>query len=262
MDRHTVLQADRLRITGDPHVNIRLMCDPSMARRNHSGELSLGCGTGRKELAVCWEGCPLEGYDISGRRIANTTVGRSRRHGKQVKFVRGDVRYLQLPKHAYDLVILDDALHHFSPLGPILDHILTWLAPQGLLVVNEFVGPTRFQWTDQQLEIANALREEVPAGMNLRPDGTPQPPIHRTGTLSMILYDPSEAVDSSSILPLIHERFYVLEEKLYGGALLHLIFRTSPIISSSPLRAWPSSVDAWMPALRAARRYRVTSHSS
>ncbi|NTU76980.1 MAG: single-stranded-DNA-specific exonuclease RecJ, partial [Alphaproteobacteria bacterium] len=37
--------------------------------------------------------------------------------------------------------------------------------------------------------------------------------------------DPSEAVESSSILPLIHTMFCVQEESLYGGALLHLVFK-------------------------------------
>ena len=114
---------------------------------------------------------------------------------------------------------------YFTPLRPILQNIFNWLAPRGILVVNEFVGPTRFQWTDCQIEIANALIEEAPARLNVRPDGTPRPPVHRTGTLAMIMYDPSEAVESSSILPLIHEMFCVQEESLYGGALLHLIFK-------------------------------------
>ena len=219
----------RLRITGDAHVNI-----PAYIRGKYGQEdiqwkaLSLGCGMGRKELTWFAAGglSQLDAYDLSGKRIAEAQR-RAAAAGmeKKVRFIRGDVRYLQLQKHAYDLIILDDALHHFTPLRPILQNIFNWLAPRGILVVNEFVGPTRFQWTDCQIEIANALIEEAPARLNVRPDGTPRPPVHRTGTLAMIMYDPSEAVESSSILPLIHEMFSVQEESLYGGALLHLIFK-------------------------------------
>jgi len=219
----------RLHITGDPHVNI-----PAHVRATYGQEdklwkaLSLGCGTGRKELAWFAGGglSELDAYDLSGKRIAEAQR-RAAAAGmeKQVRFVRGDVRYLRLEKHSYDLIILDDALHHFTPLGTVLKNIQDWLAPDGLMVVNEYVGPSRFQWTDRQMEIANALLGEAPAGLALRPDGTPRPPVHRSGTLSMVLYDPSESAESSSILPMIHSQFTVLEEKLYGGALLHLVFK-------------------------------------
>ena len=219
----------RLRITGDPHVNI-----PAYIRGKYNQEdtpwraLSLGCGTGRKELAWFAAGglSQLDAYDLSGKRIAEAQrLAAAAGMEKQVRFIRGDVRYLQLRKHAYNLVILDDALHHFTPLQPILQNIDNWLAPRGLLVVNEFVGPTRFQWTDHQIEIANALIEETPARFNIRPHGTTRPPVRRMGTLAMIMYDPSEAVESSSILPLIHKTFSVQEESLYGGAILHLVFK-------------------------------------
>ena len=43
--------------------------------------------------------------------------------------------------------------------------------------------------------------------------------------LRMILSDPSEAVDSSQILPAIHEYFETIEEKKLGGNLLMLLFK-------------------------------------
>jgi len=219
----------RIRITGDPHVNI-----PAYIRGKYGQEetqwkaLSLGCGMGRKELAWFAAGgiSRLDAYDLSGKRIAEAQrLAAAAGMEKQVRFIRGDVRYLQLQKHAYDLIILDDALHHFTPLRSILRNIASWLAPQGLLVVNEFVGPTRFQWTDRQMELANDLIAGAPAKLRVRADGTPRPPVRRSGTLAMIMYDPSEAVESSSILPSLHQMFTVQEESLYGGALLHLIFK-------------------------------------
>jgi hypothetical protein len=40
----------------------------------------------------------------------------------------------------------------------------------------------------------------------------------------MWLSDPSEAVESSDIVPSIHSLFEVLEQKGFGGAILHLLF--------------------------------------
>ncbi len=40
----------------------------------------------------------------------------------------------------------------------------------------------------------------------------------------MILGDPSEAVESSKIRPLLHKIFEVVEIREYGGTVLHLLF--------------------------------------
>jgi len=40
----------------------------------------------------------------------------------------------------------------------------------------------------------------------------------------MMLNDPSEAVESSRILPLLNSIFYMEEVREYGGTILHLLF--------------------------------------
>jgi hypothetical protein len=39
----------------------------------------------------------------------------------------------------------------------------------------------------------------------------------------MLVGDPSEAVDSSGIMPKVRERFEVVEERGYGAAILHIL---------------------------------------
>ncbi len=41
-----------------------------------------------------------------------------------------------------------------------------------------------------------------------------------SGILRMIISDPTECIESDKILPLIHSKFKILEEKGYGGNLL------------------------------------------
>ena len=222
---------ERLRtmITGSPSKNIA-----SYVRERYSTPdarwhaLSPGCGTGRKELAWVAAGgiALLEGYDISKKRIAEAErLAASAGMTSSTAFTAADVRTLDLPVASFDLVILDDALHHIAPLGPFIKKIHSWLRPGGILVVNEFVGPSRFQWTDRQIECANRLLDGMPARLKVRPDGTPRPPVYRPGTLAMRVFDPSEAVDSSAIIPLVHEHFDIVEEKMCGGALMHLVFK-------------------------------------
>ncbi|MEJ2568199.1 MAG: hypothetical protein P8Z50_04915, partial [candidate division WOR-3 bacterium] len=98
--------------------------------------------------------------------------------------------------------------------------------PGGLLVINEYIGPNRFQWTNQQLKKANYYLNKIPGHYRyLWQSRRIKKKIYRPGLLRMILSDPSEAVDSEEILPQISRKFKKIEEKPYGGNLLHLIFK-------------------------------------
>lgn len=222
---------ERLRttITGSPSKNIPVYIREHYGSpEGHWRALSPGCGTGRKELAWVAAGgiATLEGYDLSRKRIAEADrLAASAGMTSSTRFTATDVRTMHFEPGTFDLVVLDDALHHIAPLAPFLRKLRTWLKPEGILVVNEYVGPSRFQWTDRQIQLANNMLEAMPARLKVRPDGTPRPPAYRPGTLAMLVYDPSEAVDSASILPLLREHFTILEEKMCGGALLHLVFK-------------------------------------
>ena len=190
--------------------------------------LSLGCGTGNKELLWAELGnfSVIDAIDISKPRVEEAARKAERLgYGDIVRYRVGDVRGVKLPASSYDVVFADSSLHHLSPLREILLKIDAWLAPAGLLVVNDFVGPTRFQWTDRQLEAANALLSLLPMKYKTLPGGGEvRSRIYRPSRLHMILSDPSEAVESSSILPCLHEIFEVLEMREYGGTVLHLLF--------------------------------------
>jgi SAM-dependent methyltransferase len=219
----------RTMITGDPRLNIpQYVTDRHGIPGTRWRALSLGCGTGRKELQWAATGTveSLDAFDISPERIAEAQrlAGQAGKTDR-VRFAVADARSLQLPPGGYNLIILEDALHHFSPLHVLLRRIEEWLAPGGIFVVNEFVGPNRFQWTRRQLAIANELLSSMPARFTLRPDGQVKPPAHRPGRLTMYMYDPSEAAESARILPAIHARFDIREEKPYGGTILHLLFK-------------------------------------
>ena len=123
------------------------------------------------------------------------------------------------------MILVEHSLHHFSPLEEILLRIKRWLKADGYFVVNEFVGPTRFQWTARQLEVINGLLSVLPAKYK-RLFGTASIKVREINTsrLRMILRDPSEAVESAKIRPLLRKTFDVVESKEYGGAVLHLLF--------------------------------------
>src|SRR5207237_9684219 len=73
----------------------------------------------------------------------------------------------QLPPLPYDCTHFFQPLHHLEALEHILAGCAAALRPGGLLMVNEFVGPTRFQWTRQQVAMADHLQGLLPAELRL-----------------------------------------------------------------------------------------------
>jgi hypothetical protein len=93
-------------------------------------------------------------------------------------------------------------------------------------MVNEFVGPSRFQWTDRQLDLANALVALIPEELRRDLNGVGvKTEVSRPTVNEMIASDPSEAVRSAEIESLVKDHFDVFEEWNWGGTLNHLIFQ-------------------------------------
>jgi SAM-dependent methyltransferase len=188
---------------------------------------SPGCGGGGNEIR--WAGTGIferiDACDLSAPRIAGAVAMAEREHlSSVVTFSVGDMRS-RTGRELYDLVIAEGALHHFYPMRAALLQIKGLLKPGGLLVVNDFVGPSRFQWTPRQLQAANAMLALIPEAYKRRwPDGKVKKNISAPGRLRMRLADPSEAAESSLILPLLAETFTPLELINKGGAIACLVF--------------------------------------
>jgi len=216
-------------ISGDPQVDYcEYIARKHLAGRNSLRALSLGCGTGYRELRWAELGhfsC-IDAYDLSEPRIQKAVDAANKEgYGDIINYRVGDIYKMEMREDYYDVVFGEQSLHHFSPLKEILLRVNGFLRPDGCFVVNEFVGPTRFQWTDRQMEAANNLLSDLPAGYRtLWNSKSIKRKVFRPGRLRMILGDPSEAVESSKIMPLLREIFDVVEVREYGGTVLHLLF--------------------------------------
>lgn len=196
--------------------------------REHLRALSLGCGTGHNELEWAKFGkfSRIDAFDLSEQRIqfANV-VAAEKEYGQHIHYRVGDVFGIEMKENLYDVILAEHSLHHFSPLEQILLRIRKFLNPDGYFVVNEFVGPTRFQWSDRQLEVVNGLLAVLPIKYKtLWQTDAVKHKVAKPSRLSMILHDPSEAVESGKIMPLLHSIFEVVEFRVYGGNILHLLF--------------------------------------
>ncbi len=189
--------------------------------------LSLGCGTGHNELEWAKLGVfeKIDAYDLSGTRIEFARKQAQKKgYGDIINYQVADIYNVEKSSNYYDIILVEHSLHHFSPLKDILLKINDFLKPNGLFIVNEFVGPTRFQWTDRQLEVINGLLSILPIQYKTRRDGSIKRKVFKPSRLSMILNDPSEAVESSNILPLLEKTFDIKEIRKYGGTVLMMLF--------------------------------------
>lgn len=215
-------------ITGDPNLDYtEYISQKYLVAREPLTGLSLGCGAGQKELT--WASrchfTALDAFDISASRIEYArsqaeAIGRT-----EINYQVGNASEMALPTTHYDVVFVDQALHHFSPLEPLLLQVGRALKPEGYLVASEFIGPSRFQWTDRQLEVINGVLAILPHRYRRRwSDGRRKSAVHRPSWLTMTLGDPSEAIESAHIVPLLEKHFDIVERRDYGGTVVHMLF--------------------------------------
>ena len=196
--------------------------------RNNLTLLSPGCGTGSKELKFTkFNNFKLiDAFDISPNRIATAKESADRMGGKNITFAISDIMSFKFENNKYDIVLFDSSLHHVKELGYILAEVYRCLKDDGILVINEYVGPARFQWSKKQMRVSNEALEVLPSKFKRRwQNNSLKSKIYRPGILRMIISDPSEAVKSQNILPIIYQHFNILEEKPYGGNILHLTLK-------------------------------------
>jgi len=163
----------------------------------------------------------IEGTDASEGAVA-LARGRAKAAGLEIAYRVEDANEAELPRSRYDLVLVKQALHHFSRLEHVLDQVRQCLRPGGWLALNEYVGPSRFQWTDLQLSIMNTLLVTLPE--SLRRVGAAGSPVRqrveRPSPQQVSEHDPSEAVRSSDVLALVEERFEIVARRDAGGTVL------------------------------------------
>lgn len=223
-----VRRAVNRRVTGSPHVWPVEWLDRHLRERfpeRVGGRaLSVGCGTGALERDLVAKGLVREvvGVDLSPTALE---IARERAR-EELGEAAGRVRYLaadldapdllaeRFEDGAFDLVLAHQALHHVRELEGCFARLRDLLAPGGLLYLDEYVGPSRSEWSRRLLAPADALYRSLPPRARRR----------RRLQLPVDRRDPSEAIRSSAILPVLAAAgFEVLERRDYGGNLLSVV---------------------------------------
>ena len=224
-------------ITGSPNRwPLEWFCDRFAATLPLGHAAVIGCGTGNlerdllaKQIVECVTAVDIAGATVEYARTAAAEAGVAER----IEYVVGDgVALLQQRPGTFDGIFFHGALHHFASVRHMLRTTREALRPNGLLYLDEYVGPSMHQWTWRRLVIPNAVYWfTVPVGFR-------RPKLVRAPRNSE---DPTEMLDSASIVTEVYRQFRVLDERGYGGNILGLLY---PNLRHDIMRSRPSSAAA------------------
>lgn len=217
--------------------------------------LSFPCGQGHMErwLASGFKFKCCDAFDVSQGALDIARYGADRSGLENVQYAVGDFNEPALT-HMYDLVVAV-GLHHIENLECCCSAIREHMLPGGVFILSEYVGPNWSQPTPRQLEAINGLIKLLPEKYRLKVDewramgvSSPEHGLAKLyaewageGLISQstehadkfwnsytpmtkeqwLAHDPSEAVRSEDIIPVLKQTFNHVDVYDYQGSLLH-----------------------------------------
>jgi ubiquinone/menaquinone biosynthesis C-methylase UbiE len=188
--------------------------------------LSLGCGGADTEIHAARWGlfASMLALDVAGQAIEVAVKAAAARGVTSIEFGVADFNRLELPEAAFDVVLMSMSLHHVARLEEVMRDVESALKPGGHFLINEFVGSRQFQFSDLQVEVVRELLAALPE--RLRQDsatGELKTSYLRRTVEEWNQCDPSEAIRSDEIIPLLHRYFEIVVRRDYGGTVLNLL---------------------------------------
>jgi len=221
-----VRRAINRRVTGDPNVWPMEWFARRYAALPAERGLSIGCGSGLLERDVVAKGIcrHVDGVDFSPEAVAEARRSAAEANlGHALEYRVADVNALALPADRYDIVFFHGSLHHVRSVERALAQVKRALKPGGLLYLDEYMGPSRSDWTDADWAFARSAFDALAPELKNR----------RELMIPIPMDDPLESIRSSAILPETRRAFRVLEDRPYGGNILWFVF---PCLDMKALR--------------------------
>lgn len=209
-------------ITGDHQVGPEVYLTNYLAKE-HLRVVSLGSGGSDREIHLAqlnptWT---ITCVDFSEVRMDMAQEKAQTLGLTNISFQTENIYEYPYVESSIDVIMFHSSLHHVKNIKEFIPTISGSLTSEGLLIIDEYVGPNRLQYSSMQLKAINDCLDLLPSQYKrIYKTHLIKNRYYGSGLLRMILADPSECIDSTSILPTIHEYFEILKEKNYGGSLL------------------------------------------
>lgn len=185
--------------------------------RTFDRALTIGCGTGALERDLVRRNLvrTIDAFDGSMTSLFLASKQAAAEDlDSRIRYFAADFNAPAFPRATYDLVLFQESAHHVLRLEKLFAAVLRALKPGGLVYLDEYIGPSRFEWNEERIEpyrrIFDALDPELRAVPRLE--------------CPVMIEDPSEAVRSNEIESQLAVGFEVLARRPYGGNLLSVIY--------------------------------------
>ncbi len=186
--------------------------------------LEIGCGDGSIAFQLMEQGwfTQLDAFDVAEGAVAAAQARAGAAGLDGMRFQVRDGNTLTLEPGAYDLIYANHSLHHIANLEHLFAQCALALRPGGMLFANDYVGPSRMQYSDAHLALMNRMLDRLPP--DKRRDrfngGREKQAIQRTPLPEFDRQDPSEAPRSADIIPALR-RFFDVEAVPSGMRLTY-----------------------------------------
>lgn len=190
--------------------------------------LVLGCGMALVEHQLVRMGWARQviAMDLSARALDTARAATEEAKLDGITYVQADLNALPLgagefQRGTFDAVLGISGVHHCAELERLYDALGDLLVQDGFLYLDEYVGPSRFQYTPYQVRTINRLLQQLPDRLVTNGRGVLKRSFRAPTPDEVIAADPSEAVRSADLLQALDRRFRVVRHRGYGGAILH-----------------------------------------
>ncbi|MGH6824162.1 class I SAM-dependent methyltransferase [Methyloceanibacter sp.] len=221
------------------HLCTRISGDPKKGSLDHwihdyipkpiESALSVGCGFGAFERSLIKNNVTQHvlGIDLSRDAIAAAeAAAEAEGLSDRITYRSLDLNSYELPEAGYDAIFGISSFHHIFALESVFCNCRQALKPNGLMFLDEYIGPSRWQLSETAFETMNAILAILPERYRQRLETDPiltkqqidPPPISWFEE-----NDPSESIRSSEIMNVLKLYFDVLDFRGYGGGLTHLL---------------------------------------
>lgn len=192
--------------------------------------LILGCGSGALERQIAHAGWVREivAIDLSAK-VLEVAQAQAQTDGlNNIRYFQADMNRLPIGQPPFtlgnfDAVLGVSSVHHCANLELLYRYIGVLLVPNGWFFLDEYVGPDQFQWSDNQVQSLNQIARLLPDTLMTLRNGSCKRDFRRPSVEEVVAVDPSEAICSSRLLPLLPDYFTSVRIRPYGGAILHML---------------------------------------
>jgi SAM-dependent methyltransferase len=127
--------------------------------------LSLACGTGEFERDLARRGVfrRCDAFDLAEGALETARARAGEAGLAGIHYFLGDMNRIELAPGTYDAVWSSAAVHHCQELEHLFAQVRRALKPGGLFVMDEYVGPSRFQFSPERVALMNAVLGLLPA---------------------------------------------------------------------------------------------------